>query len=115
MPMWLRFAVFFVVLALLLAGMNVYVHRRVSRLLRLGPRGRKVLAALLVVGAAAAVGGRIAARGGAPDWAAPLGLTGNTVELGVLITAILMALADLVRSPVVLYERWRKKRAKKEG
>lgn len=93
----MRFAVFFLVLLLVLAALGLYVHRRASALLGLAVRGRRTLAVLLAAALAAMAVARLG-RGALPDGALRgLGIVGGAVTLGVLISAVLLGAVDLGR------------------
>ncbi|WP_437295901.1 metallophosphoesterase [Sorangium sp. So ce426] len=93
----MRFAVFSLILALVLGVLGLYVHRRASTLLGLGVRARRALACLLAAGIIAMVSARFG-RGALPDGVLRgMGLGGSTLSLGVLISAVLLAVVDLGR------------------
>ncbi|WP_437913542.1 metallophosphoesterase [Sorangium sp. So ce302] len=93
----MRFAVFSLILALVLGVLGLYVHRRASRLLGLGVRARRALACLLAAGIIAMISARFG-RGALPDGVLRgMGLGGSTLSLGVLISAVLLAVVDLGR------------------
>jgi uncharacterized protein len=101
----MRFAPFFLMLLTVLALVNFYVHRRVSRAFSLTKRARRGLAlALLGAGLAMALS-RVLGRTwpGAP--VAALGVVGSAVEVAVLMTAFLLGLVDLARAAVFAVER----------
>ncbi|XXX75917.1 metallophosphoesterase [Sorangium sp. So ce134] len=93
----MRFAVFSLILLLVLGPLGTYVHRRASGLLGLGQRGRRALACLL----AASVLGMISARlwrGALPDGVARAAvLVSHVLSLTILLSAILLAVVDLGR------------------
>ncbi|MFW6052096.1 MAG: hypothetical protein ACODAU_13040, partial [Myxococcota bacterium] len=100
MPMWLRFALFFTALSVLLAGLNVYVYRRARRAFGLGPRGRRTLVAVLVAGAAAMLLGRALGAQLGQRASEALAVVGSTIELAVIISGGLLLLVDLARLPL---------------
>lgn len=99
----LRFALFFVLLALLLVALNVYVHRRVSKTFALGAGPRRVFGALLATGGSGMVLSRVVPGGAARFVAGAASL----VELAVLVAAILLLAehALVVTARVVLRRR----------
>ncbi|KYF57205.1 hypothetical protein BE08_15135, partial [Sorangium cellulosum] len=86
----MRFVIVSLIILLVVGSMGVYVHRRASRLLGLGPRARRALSCLLAAGLVAMIGSRLG-RGALPDDVLRgLGLGGSTISLGVLISAVLL-------------------------
>ncbi|MFW5924576.1 MAG: hypothetical protein ACOCV4_00305, partial [Myxococcota bacterium] len=98
MPLWLRFALFFSTMAVLLAALNVYVHRRARQAFALGRRGRRALAALLATGALSMVLGRAFTHQLGPSAAEALAVFGATIQLAVVIAAALLFLVDFPRA-----------------
>ncbi|WP_437733083.1 metallophosphoesterase [Sorangium sp. So ce1335] len=93
----MRIVIVSLIVLLVVGFMGVYVHRRASRLLGLGPRARRALTWLLVAGIATMTVGRLG-RGALPDGVLrAMGLGGSTVSLAVLISAVLLAVVDLGR------------------
>ncbi|WP_437778791.1 metallophosphoesterase [Sorangium sp. So ce1097] len=93
----MRFVIVSLIILLVVGSMGVYVHRRASRLLDLGPRARRALSWLLAAGLVAMIGSRLG-RGALPDGVLRgMGLGGSTISLAVLISAVLLAVVDLGR------------------
>lgn len=93
----MRIAVVSLILALVVGVLGLYVHRRASGLLGLGVRARRALACLLAAGIIAMIFARLG-RGALPDGVLRgMGLAGSTLSLGVLISAVLLAVVDLGR------------------
>ncbi|WP_438016570.1 metallophosphoesterase [Sorangium sp. So ce315] len=93
----MRFVIVSLIILLVVGSMGVYVHRRASRLLGLGPRARRALSWLLAAGLVAMIGARLG-RGALPDGVLRgMGLGGSTISLAVLISAVLLAVVDLGR------------------
>ncbi|WP_437712783.1 metallophosphoesterase [Sorangium sp. So ce448] len=93
----MRFAVFWLVIVLVLSVQGLYVHRRASSLLGLGVRARRALAYLLAAGIVGMTAARLG-RGALPDGVLRgMGIAGSTLSLGVLISAVLLAVVDLGR------------------
>jgi uncharacterized protein len=93
--MRLGFVIFFVVLLALLAAVNLFVHRRVSRGLALERRGRRILAGTLIFGMAAMIFSRLLGRyltGLAPA----LGAAGAVVQLGAIVGFAILAIERLL-------------------
>jgi hypothetical protein len=93
----LRFALFFSVVLVVLGGASIYVHRRASQLLGLGKRSRRVLAGVLASGFIATICGRLLAQHLPPRMLEAAGMYGYMIVLSALISAVLLALVDLVR------------------
>jgi uncharacterized protein len=108
--MWLRFTLFFLGLALAMAGLNVYVYRRARRAFALRRGGRRALIALLVAGALGLVVGRAFGAALGPALAAGLAVFGSTVQLAVIISAGFLLLVDLGRGLYGLAARLLQKR-----
>lgn len=100
-PMTLRFAMFFAVLSLLLAGMGAFVHRRARAALGLGPRASRALAVVIGAGIVAFVASRALGRVLPEAVARGLGIAGMTIGLSVLVSGLLLfageTMAALVR------------------
>ncbi|WP_433930887.1 metallophosphoesterase [Sorangium cellulosum] len=93
----MRFLIISVIVLLVVGPMGVYVHRRASRLLGLGPRARRALSFLLAAGLIAMTLSRLG-RAALPDGVLrAMGLGGSTISLAVLISAVLLAVVDLGR------------------
>ncbi|WP_438040078.1 metallophosphoesterase [Sorangium sp. So ce128] len=93
----MRFVAFWLIIVLVLSVQGLYVHRRASRLLGLGVRARRALACLLAAGIVGMTAARLG-RGALPDGVLRgMGLAGSTLSLGVLISAVLLAVVDLGR------------------
>ncbi|WP_437763529.1 metallophosphoesterase [Sorangium sp. So ce281] len=93
----MRFVVFWLIIVLVLSVQGLYVHRRASRLLGLGVRGRRALACVLAAGIVGMTAARLG-RGALPDGVLRgMGLAGSTLSLGVLLSAVLLAVVDLGR------------------
>jgi hypothetical protein len=80
-----------------LAGLNVYVYRRVVSALRLGRTGRVVTGLCIVAGLVAMIVGRRAGSALPDGTAEAVAVFGFTVELGVVLGAVLLLPVDLVR------------------
>ncbi len=115
MPLWLRFAVFFGVLAVLLVGASFYVHRRAAGALGLERRGRWILGLVLGGGILAAALGRVGGRGLPADLAEAVAVFGSTVLLAVVISVALLLLVDVARATAALVRRLRRGRAEAEA
>jgi predicted MPP superfamily phosphohydrolase len=86
-----------------LAGINYFVHRRVRTTLSLGPRAQRALAGLLAGSLIAVVAARVLKRALPSAALEAVAVFGTTVQLGALLTAILlfvMLLPGAVRSLV---------------
>ncbi|WP_437505189.1 metallophosphoesterase [Sorangium sp. So ce1099] len=93
----MRFLIISLIVLLVVGPMGVYVHRRASRLLGLGRRGRRALSFLLAAGILTMTLGRLG-RGALPDGVLrAMGLGGSTISLAILISAVLLAVVDLGR------------------
>ncbi|WP_437688360.1 metallophosphoesterase [Sorangium sp. So ce176] len=91
----MRFLLIALIVLLVVGLMGVYVHRRASRVLGLGPRARRALSFLLAAGLIAMTLSRLG-RGALPDGVLrAMGLVGSTISLAVLISAVLLAVVDL--------------------
>lgn len=84
----LRFGLFFVVLLVVVGGLNVAVHRRVSEAFKLSERARRSLAAALGLALVAMVTGRFLGSSASRV----VGGTAAVFEVGVLVAAILFLL-----------------------
>lgn len=92
----MRSILFFLVVLVVLSAFGAYVHRRAADLLRLSRRGRQVLAGVLVAGVVAMVAARLA-RSLLPEIILrALGTAGSVVSVAVIISALLLAVIDLV-------------------
>ncbi|WP_437305803.1 metallophosphoesterase [Sorangium sp. So ce388] len=93
----MRFLIISLIVLLVVGPLGVYVHRRASRLLGLGLRGRRALSFLLAAGILTMTLGRLG-RGALPDGVLrAMGLGGSTISLAILISAVLLAVVDLGR------------------
>jgi hypothetical protein len=101
----MRFAVFFLVVFVVLTGLCVYLHRRATTVFGLSRRGRRVLGGVLAAGVAASTVGRL--LGGLLNDGVLRVVTalGMTVLLSVIISSVLLALVDLPRILVSLVAR----------
>ncbi|XXT18657.1 metallophosphoesterase [Sorangium sp. So ce429] len=91
----MRFLIISLIVLLVVGPLGVYVHRRASRLLGLGLRGRRALSFLLAAGILTMTLGRLG-RGALPDSVLrAMGLGGSTISLAILISAVLLAVVDL--------------------
>jgi predicted MPP superfamily phosphohydrolase len=88
----LRFALFFLTLTLVVGGLNAFLHRHVSRAFALGPLARRVLGAGLALGVLGMVAGR--AFGG--RLGSTLSGIALVLEVGVIVTALLLFVERLV-------------------
>ncbi|HTN82990.1 MAG TPA: hypothetical protein VL242_04875, partial [Sorangium sp.] len=87
----MRFVIISLIVLLVVGPLGVYVHRRASRLLGLGLRGRRALSFLLAAGLLTMTLGRLG-RGALPDGVLrAMGLGGSTISLAILISAVLLA------------------------
>ncbi|WP_437723455.1 metallophosphoesterase [Sorangium sp. So ce861] len=93
----MRFLVVSLILLAVLGPLGVYVHRRASGLLGLGPRGRRALACLLAAAVLAMLSARLW-RGALPDGVVRgTVLLSNILSLTVLLSAVLLGVVDLGR------------------
>ncbi|WP_437334352.1 metallophosphoesterase [Sorangium sp. So ce394] len=93
----MRFLVVSLILIAVLGPLGVYVHRRASGLLGLGPRGRRALAGLLAAAVLAMISARLW-RGALPDGVVRgTVLLSNILSLTVLLSAVLLGIVDLGR------------------
>ncbi|WP_437621763.1 metallophosphoesterase [Sorangium sp. So ce1151] len=91
----MRFLIISLIVLLVVGPLGVYVHRRASRLLGLGRRGRRALSFLLAAGILTMTLGRLG-RGALPDGVLrAMGLGGSTISLAILLSAVLLAVVDL--------------------
>ncbi len=71
----MRFTAFWLIIVLILSVLGLYVHRRASRLLGLGVRGRRALACLLAAGIVGMTTARLGAArcptGCSAGWGSP--------------------------------------------
>jgi len=102
-----RFLVFLVLVLAVLGGINAQVFRWARNAFRLGPSAQRGLKLVLVAALAGMVLGRVAGR----FWpSAGLGFviaSASTVELAVIISGILLLMADGLRLLLGLPGRWR--------
>jgi uncharacterized protein len=103
-----RVIVFLVLLLVVLGGINAQVFRWARNVFRLGPTAQRGLKVVLYASIAGMVLGRVAGRFG-PSWFTS-GLVGasSTIELWVIISGILLLMADAVRLLLGLPARLRK-------
>ena len=106
MPTWLRMTLFVLVILALTAATSVYVFRRLAKVLGLGVRGRRGLAATLVAAPLAIVVGRALEPLLPAGVSFVLGAAGQTVILGVLISTVLLGVVDLVFGGLRLVRGW---------
>jgi len=93
----MRFVVFSTILVVLTLGLGFYVHRRASAAFGLSPRARRAIAYGFVTGVLAMPLGRLG-RGALPDaLVRALTMVGWTLMLGLVISAVLLGVMDLVR------------------
>ncbi|MFK7990446.1 MAG: metallophosphoesterase [Sandaracinaceae bacterium] len=95
MPLPLRIALFIAAVLVLIVGTSVYVHRRASALLRLGRTGKRVLAAVFVVGPISMMLARSLEPSLPREGSAALGILGATIVLGVWISTVLLWAVDV--------------------
>ncbi len=95
MPLSIRFLIFFVTLMVALGAAGAFVHRRASHDLGLGPWSRRALGALFVAAIGAILIGRLGPFEG--QAAAAVTMFGFTIELGVIISAVLLLVVEGVR------------------
>jgi len=88
----LQFALFFLALLMIVGGLNVFVHRRLSSAFTLSQRSRAILASVLAAGLVAMVGGRLFGAGASRV----IGGVAAVAELGILVSAALLLLEALV-------------------
>lgn len=92
-----RFIVFIVLMLVVLAGINAQVFRWARNAFGLGPRGQRLLKALLWLSLAGMVLGRVAGR----FWPGPLVTSviavSSTVQLAAIISGLLLIVADTAR------------------
>jgi uncharacterized protein len=102
-----RFFVFLVLLVAVLGGINAQVFRWARNAFRLGPQAQRALKLVLVAALAGMVLGRVAGRfwpGAALRFVIA---SSSTVELAVIISGILLLMADGLRLLLGLPSRWR--------
>lgn len=109
-----RFALFFLVIVLLVAAASAYVHRRASASFALGLRARRALALFLAFGGALMFSARFFGRAfpslarSIPDTAlSPVAVSGATVVVAVMISAAALGLVDLAHALASLLRRVR--------
>lgn len=108
MSQWARFGLFFLSLTLVVGGLNVFVHRRITRAFSLGPSARRWLAALLALGLAGMVLGRVLGRG----LGSALSGGAAVLEVGVIVSAALLLLQGVILSAAgTAYARWARRGA----
>ncbi|WP_437576537.1 metallophosphoesterase [Sorangium sp. So ce887] len=91
----MRFVVVSLILLVVLGALGLYVHRRASGLLDLSLRGRRALACLLATGMLAMISARLW-RGVLPEGVLRgVVLVSSILSLGVLLSAVLLAIVDL--------------------
>jgi predicted MPP superfamily phosphohydrolase len=116
MPTYLRFVVFFVVLATALGGINWFVYKRTTRAFDMSQRWRRWFGGVLVFGLVAMFASRTVGRFFPGTLAGALGLVGAAIQLGAIVTFAVMALqlasAWLVRCAAWI---WRKLRPAAEA
>jgi predicted MPP superfamily phosphohydrolase len=90
---------FFLALVAVVAGAaSFYAYRKAAWAAGLGPRGRRVLGAVLAAAVVLTVVSRVGERRVPPGLLVPLGEVGSMVALAALIAAVPLLVADLVTS-----------------
>lgn len=103
--------VFLVLLVAVLGGINAQVFRWARNAFRLGPGAQRGLKLLLVAAIAAMVLGRVAGRFWSGAALRFVIASGSTLELAVIISAVLLLMADGLRLLLSLPGRWRSRRS----
>jgi predicted MPP superfamily phosphohydrolase len=103
--MFLRYAIFFLVVSGLLYGVSWFVHRRLSADFRLGRRGRRILTAVLAGGGVAMVGSRWLERIEPSPLVHGVGLVGSVIMLGAMVAFAILLVDSLVRGLLRLGSR----------
>ena len=103
-----RFLVFLVLLLGVLGGINAQVFRWARNAFRLTPTAQRLLKLILVASLVGMVLGRVAGRFWAGGVAAGVVFVSSTTELAVIISGILLLMADAVRLLLGLPARLRK-------
>jgi len=94
-PLALRITLFVLAMLLLVGATSVYVHRRASKVLRLGRRGKVALGLVLGVGPLCMLLARMFEAALPVSVAFALGIVGGTVILGIWISTVLLWAVDL--------------------
>lgn len=92
-----RVLVFVVLMVVVLGGFNATVFRWARNAFRLGPGAQRALKLVLFSSIAGMVLGRVAGRVGLGDWARAIVAVTSTVQLAVIISGVLLLVADALR------------------
>jgi predicted MPP superfamily phosphohydrolase len=110
MPLWLRVTLFSLFILAITILTSLYVFRRGARVLGLERRGRIALAATLVLAPLAVILGRALEDELGPTASFAMGAFGMTIALGVVISTVLLAVADLPFLGMHLWNRLTKRK-----
>jgi predicted MPP superfamily phosphohydrolase len=104
-----RILVFVVLMVAVLGGFNAHVFRWARNAFGLGRGAQRALKVVLVASIAGMVLGRLAGRVGLGSWVASIVAVTSTVQLAVIISGVLLLVADgvawLLRMPARLQQR----------